>query len=177
TPCLLLIFRTPVNLTVSAFPKFLISRKSRGNTAIGFASFPFRQPLLRSLAQRLPRTVYDYFLPRTRKSYYSSYREEKDAFYDITNALCSNAALTPAERLGLEPNTENYKVDRILNIRKIKRSKGIIITIPTLKTLIHYLITTICPLPIARRIKLRQLPLPYLPYCRLAKANLPCYPY
>ncbi|RCI15951.1 hypothetical protein L249_1950 [Ophiocordyceps polyrhachis-furcata BCC 54312] len=32
---------------------------------------------------------------------------------------------TPAERLGLEPNTENYKVDRILNIRKIKRSKGI----------------------------------------------------
>ncbi|RCI14827.1 hypothetical protein L249_6531 [Ophiocordyceps polyrhachis-furcata BCC 54312] len=77
--------------------------------------------------------------------------EEKDAFYNITNALYSNAALiryipsafniladllsrlllkaapekAPAERLGLEPNTENYKVDRILNIRKIKRGKGI----------------------------------------------------
>ncbi|RCI09357.1 hypothetical protein L249_3768, partial [Ophiocordyceps polyrhachis-furcata BCC 54312] len=55
TPCLLLIFQTLANLTVLAFPKFLISRKSKENAA-------------------LPRTVYDYFLPRTRKSYYSSYR-------------------------------------------------------------------------------------------------------
>ncbi|RCI11431.1 hypothetical protein L249_7523, partial [Ophiocordyceps polyrhachis-furcata BCC 54312] len=196
---------------------------------------------------KLLRTVYDYFLPRTRKSYHSSYRycailsfqvycsalssrsdssdrcdtlfpashngsnyyrnakhlysvkdenlmplllEEKDAFYDIINALYSNAALTPAERPGLEPNTENYKVDRILNICKIKRSKGtarteylttrianvfLIITILIPKILNYYPITTICRrilLLVAKRVKLRQLLLPPLPYCYPAEADL-----
>ncbi|RCI13295.1 hypothetical protein L249_0803 [Ophiocordyceps polyrhachis-furcata BCC 54312] len=94
--------------------------------------------------------------------------------------LKTKRILAPAERLGLEPNTENYKVDWILNIRKIKRGKGIArteyltITIPTPKILIYYPITIICPLPVARRVKLRQLPLPYLPYCCLAEADLPC---
>ncbi|RCI13201.1 hypothetical protein L249_1179 [Ophiocordyceps polyrhachis-furcata BCC 54312] len=45
--------------------------------------------------------------------------------HPVVSIIQLRPAEAPAKRLGPEPDTDNYKVDRILNIRKIKRGKGL----------------------------------------------------